>query len=582
VARRLLPERGLLVLLLLAALWYGWFVYRTSFTMDGRRIFCLFDDAMISMTYARNLVEGHGLAWARGGTPVEGFTHPLWTALMVPVNALPLPLRLRSLPVQILCLALLLVHLVLVRRLVRRHFSYDGARTWLPAAVLTAFYYPLVYWSLMGMETALQAVIATASVLLALDATRPASPTASAGAAEPTPAAAVRHPRHLALWLLAASAYLLRMDMLLTVAAVQVFLLAQGGVRRAERRRWLLGLAVFLAAVLGYELFRWLYFHDLLPNTYYLKLTGVPLMVRLLRGAYFLVEFARGHLLLLVAVALGTALLLLRGGGEERRRYALPAAIFLLQCAYSVWVGGDVWETDINVRANRFLAFAMPLVFVVGNGLLNRALAALPTLDAQGRRRDPAALLPAGLTLAATAAALLSADGLWRSEHAAENWQNLAVTARPLHVVSHEIVFTDLQHLRRLVAPGAAVASFWAGIPAYFSDYRMVDLLGYNDRRIARQASRVALDEDNYRLYQPGHAKWDTDDLLRVRRPDAFLQVWGMARPGRTLNRAGYRKVEGFWLRPGSDKLLVPLPPPRRPPPRTLANTALPPPGRGL
>jgi hypothetical protein len=95
-------------LLSLLALWAGWLIYRTSFVVGGHRWFVLFDDAMISMTYARNLVEGHGLAWARWGSPVEGFTHPLWTFLMIPVNALPLVLWNRSLVIQIVSLLTLL------------------------------------------------------------------------------------------------------------------------------------------------------------------------------------------------------------------------------------------------------------------------------------------------------------------------------------------------------------------------------------------------------------------------------------------------------------------------------------------
>src|SRR6202043_2982434 len=101
-------------------------------------------------TYARNLVEGYGLNWARQGAPIEGFTHPLWTALMVPVNLLPLPLDRRCLVVQLASLAVLLLHVALVRRLVLRHFTRPGARHWLPACVLTAFYYPLDFWSLIG------------------------------------------------------------------------------------------------------------------------------------------------------------------------------------------------------------------------------------------------------------------------------------------------------------------------------------------------------------------------------------------------------------------------------------------------
>jgi len=54
-----------------------------------RGTFLLFDDAMISMTYARNLAEGHGLAWG-DGQRVEGYSNLLWTLLMSGAHLLPL------------------------------------------------------------------------------------------------------------------------------------------------------------------------------------------------------------------------------------------------------------------------------------------------------------------------------------------------------------------------------------------------------------------------------------------------------------------------------------------------------------
>jgi hypothetical protein len=132
--------------------WGAWFVWRTSFEVAGQRTFCLFDDAMTSMTYARNLVAGYGLGWARYGAPVEGFSCPLWTFLMVPVHLLGLPLVKTSLMVQLLSLALLAANVLAIRRLALVHFAPsadDGApplAAWLPAAFLTAFYYPLTHW----------------------------------------------------------------------------------------------------------------------------------------------------------------------------------------------------------------------------------------------------------------------------------------------------------------------------------------------------------------------------------------------------------------------------------------------------
>jgi hypothetical protein len=521
VRSRLRFEPGLALLLLLLAAWGGWLIYRTSFQVEGKRVFCLFDDAMISMTYARNVLEGHGLNWARQGEPVEGFSHPLWLVPMVAANLLPVELRLRSLPMQLFSLALLAATVVAVRRLVLSWFSTDGARYWIPAALLTAFCYSLAYWSLMGMETALQALLAVLTVHLAIASVEG------------------RRERHLELWLVCAAAWLLRMDMLLLIVAAQVWVVAHGGLRRG-RGRWVAGLGVFLAAVLGYALFRWVYFHDVLPNTYYLKMTGAPLAVRLLRGMVCIERFVRNHLLLLLLAGIGAGPLLRRD-----RRLQLPLAVVALYCAYTVWVGGDAWDLHIPIPANRYIAFTLPLLFVVLNGLLNRALAAWKHEEVSGR------------AVAGSAAVLgvLLLNGLWPGG-TAEAWNLALGVSRPPTVDGHQIVLRQLGRLDRLVQPGATVATAWAGIPAYLTEYRMVDILGYNDRVTARQPSRLAKDEDHVTDYRPGHDKWDFDRLLTQVRPDAFFQIWGPRLLGvnvvELMTAHGYERRQGVWLKRGS------------------------------
>lgn len=524
-------DPGLAVLLLVFLAWGGWLIFRTSFLVGEQRYFTLFDDAMISMTYARNVLEGHGLNWARHGEPVEGFTHPLWVVPMVAANLLPVELRFRSLPMQLFSLAVLAMLVVAVRRLVLSWFSAEHARHWLPAAVMTAFCYSLVYWSLMGMETGFQALLAVVAVHLAIATVEG------------------RRERHVELWLVCAASYLLRMDMLLMVGAVQLWVVARGGLRRG-RARWLAGLGIFLAAVLGYSLFRWVYFHDLLPNTYYLKLTGIPLVVRLLRGLLTLESFVRNHLILLLAGVAGAVALLRRD-----RRTELPVAIFALYCAYSVWVGGDAWDldTEVPVRANRYFSFVLPLLFVLLNGALNQAL------DAWARRREGYRTRLAAVG-AASVLGLLLLNGLWPAAGTGQTtdqaWHLMAGTDRPPLTDSHRIVIRQLQRLQRQVEPGATVATAWAGIPAYFSDYKMVDILGFNDRHVARQPSRLPGDEDHPKVFRPGHDRWDFDYLLKDVRPDAFFQIWGPRleglKVGELMTGAGYERRQSVWLKRGS------------------------------
>src|SRR5208283_5252873 len=79
VRSRSLAARWLVPAAIASSLLYAWYIARTSFAIDGRRGFSLFDDAMISMRYARNLAQGAGLRWNPGLAPVEGYTNFLWT-----------------------------------------------------------------------------------------------------------------------------------------------------------------------------------------------------------------------------------------------------------------------------------------------------------------------------------------------------------------------------------------------------------------------------------------------------------------------------------------------------------------------
>lgn len=523
-------DRLVLAALLAAALAYGgWFIERTSFTVGGARWCVIFDDALISMAYARNLVEGHGLAWAREGPPVEGFTTPLWVFAMVPAELLPVARPLRPLAVQILSLGLLAFHLLLVRRLVRRWFSPGGAGSWWPAVLLTAGYYPLVYWALMGMETALQALLAGAAVHLAYEIVEEG------------------RDRAVALGAVLALAYLARMDMLLVAAGVVGWIAVHGGVRRSERRSWLVGAAIVVAAAGGWQLFRLLYFGDPLPNTYYLKLTGVPLDVRLGRGLAMYGAFLRANAAALVLLGAAIAPRL------RERRFQLPVLLFVLASAYSVWVGGDAWDQNELIRANRFVAFLVPLLFVLFNGGLNRWRAARTT------RR------PAALAAGATLALLVLANGLWLAPNAGIQRRAVTFADRPMMVGSHAQMIERLLALERKVAPGARVATFWAGIPGYFSDYRLVDMYGYSDRHVARLPANLPAGAEGARAYTPGHVKWSYLYVLRERLPDAFFQAWYITPPRgpALLESHGYVLDGDFWVRAGSPYLLPPAGPGR-------------------
>ena len=517
------PLRGTMAAAAALAAWSAWLIYRSSFVVGGTRYFSLFDDAMISMVYAKNFVEGFGLNWARFGAPVEGFTCPLWVFAMIPVNALPLPLPVRALVVQVASTALLVANLFAVRSLVRAHFTAPGAPHVLPAVVLTAAYFPLVHWSVMGMETALQALLITAAVKLTLDISR----------------RGVR--RFTALGSVIAAALLVRPDMALGAGACVAWLLPL--LRRAPARHWLPGAALIAAAALGYEAFRLAYFGDLLPNTYYVKLTGTAAHVRAAHGLVNWLEFARPIALPLIGLVLGAVFV-----RRSRPEFLLPLAIAALYSLYSIYIGGDVYE--LYASASRFVAPFVPLLFVLATGLANEALARAPEarwLD--GRTR---AYVLAGVC----AAAVLATNGLLEVQ-VRRQWLAYLGIDRPLFVDEHPRLVERSLRLTELLAPDALVATSWAGIPPYFADrFRWVDFLGLSDRHIAHGPAYRDLTLDDQEHFHPGHMKFDIAYVARDVRPDAIYLDGSMQRQ-MAAGAPEYELVEGlYWLRRDSPKVL--------------------------
>ena len=324
-----------------AGLFYVLFIWKNSFLVSGVRFFSLFDDGMISMRYARNLADGFGLRWNPGEAPVEGYTNFLWTLYMAAIHLLPVAPSKTSLLVMLTGAVILLGNLLVVKSMAERIAGKDSYMP-LMAVFLTAFYYPLIYWTLRGMQVGFLCLLINAAILAAFRLED-------------------RYSLADVAWLTLAccAAVLTRPDAIVPVGVVGVFLLFviwQHGFKPGY-----LSIPVAIAAVVaGQTAFRVAYYRDPLPNTYYLKMTGVTLLERGSRGLEVLCQVALYHLwpvLLILVVALAM----------NFRRLLSPKVLLLLgifagQAAYSVYVGGDAW--DWMLFSNRYLTIAMPALFV--------------------------------------------------------------------------------------------------------------------------------------------------------------------------------------------------------------------------
>ena len=72
------------------------YISRTAIPDGDQQVFVLWDDAMISMRYARNLANGHGLVWNPGEEAVQGYTNLGQTLVMAGSWTEPTPHNLVS------------------------------------------------------------------------------------------------------------------------------------------------------------------------------------------------------------------------------------------------------------------------------------------------------------------------------------------------------------------------------------------------------------------------------------------------------------------------------------------------------
>ena len=438
------------------------YIYRTSFVWDSERVFCLWDDGMIAMHYARNLARGDGLVWNPGQPPVQGFTNLGVTLVMTLVHWLPVGTNRAALVFQALNLALLTATVGYVFGLARR-VAPSAPSVAFAATLATMACAPLGVWALQGADTGFVALWLTSTLY------------------------AAAHPRQRwPIWLYAwmGLGLLIRADVALLYGVVGACF-AVGSRRRAA------GLALVLVAVLsGIVALNQGYYDDPLPNTYYLKATGSPRALVLQSGWSQLQSW-----LPWLVPALGAG-----GLAVSRRRDKPPlvaaAAVVMVALVYTVWVGGD-WAPQWG---NRFFAPTLPLLFVLSamglHPLVERAF-----VDWTAVSRSWA------LGLAATALAAFGnpsrASKEWFSTDEPTMYRsyNARNHERAMYLAAH----TDAQ---------TVVAVQWAGVPIYFSDRPAVDVLGKSDRHIAKMTVT---------RFSPGHSKWDWDYILGTRKPDVLL-----------------------------------------------------------
>jgi hypothetical protein len=510
-------RRPLLLLLLTSyGLYAAAYIRATSFVIDGTRYFSLFDDAMVSMRYARNLARGFGLVWNPNGPAVEGYTNPLWVLYMSAFHATGISDAKASLPIQLSGAVAIAGMMVLAWRMTERLTAGSVAAA-AAAASLVGFFLPLNLWSLQGMEVGALALIVTYAAWRACNDMD-------------------QHRFSPALWIVLGVATFLRMD---AVVPYVCFLLVLAFADPSNRRRHLaLGGSILIGSLLLQTAFRVWYYGSPLPNTYYLKMSGFPVALRVSRGllALFATIWRMNVLIWIAALTLFWF--------RRDRRVLMLLALVVSASSYSVYVGGDAWEGWGG--ANRYLSAVMPVFFVLVAAALH-----------EWYRRivgSPPDAPPHQIAFGLVACCVLINLNLFAGP---PSLGEAALVRSPFVVdINQRMVRVGLL-LRELTDAQARVAVTWAGALPYFADRESIDILGKNDPVIAHQPMRLtARGLARWVAFHPGHLKWDYTYSIGTLQPDVITDLWIDPEDAMGYLRSGYVSWRGgslgFWLKRGS------------------------------
>jgi hypothetical protein len=259
----------------------------------------------------------------------------------------------------------------------------------------------------------------------------------------------------------------------------------------------IVSVVAFLAIVVPYEVWRILYYGWPFPNTFYAK-TGATLSL-VERGLVYTGYFVTERWFVVVMAIIGGIFVL---GGRKMARHGMLSVIAVLLVGwtgYVLWAGGDYfpgWRFYVPVLA--------PLVLMAVWGT-HKLVVRLSQMGSAGR---------VALAILAVVIPLYSWRAMWQQEANG----SLAVYTK-IHASYVNLWGSAGLWLRDNTPADSVTAAEGAGAMAYFSERRVVDMLGLNDLHIGH------LPVGNMGEGKAGHEKRDPVYVLE-QKPAYIYALW--------------------------------------------------------
>ena len=425
-----------------------------------------FEDSHITLRYAQRLIEGKGLTW-NDGERVEGFSNFFWLLQNALLGYVGFDLESSSRYLGIAYYIAILAVLILVK---------------LPAVLLIPVITlpSLNMYAMSGMETVSFCFWLLAGTALLNKALERRIHEARI---DNQPSNQASKKLFVISGLLFTAGALTRPEGVLVGILVLIYLFNKK--QTTSALRFAIG---FVPPILAYQVFRMLYFHDILPNTYYAKSANISKLILLKSAFFYLAKWSVEWIPIAVLI-----LLVLRR--ISIKKVILPITISLPVVMAYFLGGGD------HMKGIRFL---LPAIIVVaygaGHSLKGRKLSLEKGVT--------------GLTVFVVLVHIFLATVHWTLPIFP---MTFGLKPRSSAAAHGEIVgkfLDDNLPARTLLASNDA-----GTITYYGASLNFIDMLGLNDKIIAKR--KIMAFKTSYQK-KPGHFKGDGDYVLS-RKPDVIF-----------------------------------------------------------
>jgi hypothetical protein len=456
---------------------------------------------MISMRYAWNFSHGLGLVW-NPGEYVEGYTNLLMTLLMSFATLVfdkSHAVLFMQVSGAVCMLAIAYVSMRIADHIVQDEDHQRRTFVRVLSFIGALSYYPLAYWSLMGMETGLLTLFLLLGVLSAFNY-----------------AASMKSIFLFALAGYLGLAYLTRNDSIIFAILIWSYTIWEiPNIKTNHKSHYQLlrAISVYFLFVIGQAVWQYLYYGELLANTYALKLTGMPLSEKIGNGIEFVEPFLKE---IVFVLGLSSVDLIF----NFRKRNFLLFSLILSAIGYQIYIGGDSWQYW------RIMAPCMPLLTILFVNATYAVIHALSTTQAFSAYflRNP--IFPSKyatwvLVICLILIGLRSINIRFLRE--------ISFLSKPYQVSFNQDNVNSAIVLNEITTSDATIGVFWAGSIPYFTDRRAIDFLGKSDRYIAELPPDISGAVSwNGTDSVPGHNKYDLNYSIKTLEPTYVQGLrWG-------------------------------------------------------